>query len=412
MDTFLEILRVRTDPARTATALQHLFAPTRRIHCRMRTLSVIKADIGSNAGHWRPTPEVVAAVEDTIADEGAFLDDWHVFVAGDDIDVLMSHTEGEDADAVHELAWNAFTAGTDVAREQGLYGAGQDLLSDAFSGNVKGLGPGVCELTFEEREAEPILVFGADKTEPGAFNQPMYTAFADPRYTTGLILSEGIHQGFTFELMDLDHTGEGEKTIELDVPEDSWKLVALLMEPHRFGIRKIRSRVDGAEVASVSTQKLRNVAGEYVGKDDPVAIVRTQKNFPSPGEVLQPYANPPYVAGSMRGSHHAPFYPVKSTETEMPTYFDGPPIVTALGLVVNDGQFSDPMYPFDFSFWDTVREDAAREFREFRERQGSFGPGTVEAAELEYGGWADIMDGLEDRWDFGGEVATPGPAED
>lgn len=376
----------------------------------MRTLSVIKADIGSNAGHWRPTDEVVRAVEDQLADEGGFLDDYLVFTAGDDIDILMSHEEGEDSDRVHGLAWDAFEAGTDVAHDQGLYGAGQDLLEDAFAGNIKGLGPGVCELTFEEREAEPILVFGADKTEPGSFNEPMYTTYADARYTTGLLLKDTIHEGFTFEVMDLEHTDEGERTIRLDVPEDTWKLAALLMEPHRFGIKKIYSRATGEEAATVSTQKLRNVAGEYVGKDDPVAIVRTQSDFPSPGEVLQPYADPPMVAGAMRGSHHGVFYPVTSAETEIPSYFDGPPLIKAIGMVVNDGEFSEPVYPFDFSFWDSVRDDAARRFREFREQQGTFGPGTVEAAELEYGGWADIMESLESRWELT-STSPPSPAE-
>lgn len=376
----------------------------------MRTLSVIKADIGSNAGHWRPTEEVVQAVEDTLADTGDILDDYLVFTVGDDIDILMSHTAGEDADEVHGLAWDAFEAGTEVAEDQGLYGAGQDLLEDAFSGNVKGLGPGVAEITFEEREAEPILVFGADKTEPGAFNEPMYTSYADARYTTGLLLKDTIHEGFTFEVMDLEHTDDGERTIRLDVPEDTWKLAALLMEPHRFGIKKIYSRATGEEATSVSTQKLRNVAGEYVGKDDPVAVARTQGDFPSPGELLQPYANAPIVAGAMRGSHHAMLYPVTSDEAEVPSYFDGPPLIKALGMVVNDGEFSKPMYPFDMSFWNSVRDETATRFRDFRERQGTFGPGTVESAELEYGGWADIMDDLEERWDISTE-AKPSPMD-
>jgi fructose 1,6-bisphosphate aldolase/phosphatase len=364
----------------------------------MRTLSCIKADVGSNAGHLRPTDEVVDAVASHLASEGDVLDDYWVFTVGDDIDLLMSHREGEDAERVHQLAWDAFEAGTAVAEEQGLYGAGQDLLKDAFAGNVRGLGPGVAELTLEERESEPFLVFGADKTEPGAFNQPLYTTFADPRSTGGLLLKDTIHEGFTFEVMDLDYTG-GERVVELDVPEDSWRLLALLMEPHRFAIRKIRSRATGATVAAVSTQRLHNIAGEYVGKDDPVAIVRTQKDFPSPGEVVQPYGTPPYVAGAMRGSHHGVFYPVRSDEHEIPSYYDGPPLVKAVGMVLNDGRFSRPVYPFDATFWDAVREDAAREFREFRERQGSFGPGTVESEELEYGGWADVVDSLDDRFE-------------
>jgi fructose 1,6-bisphosphate aldolase/phosphatase len=376
----------------------------------MRTLSCIKADVGSNAGHLRPTDEMIEAVESTVAD-AAVVDDAWVFTVGDDIDLLLSHRAGEDAEKIHELAWDAFEAGAAVAESQGLYGAGQDLLEDAFSGNVRGLGPGVAELTLEERESEPFLVFGADKTEPGAFNQPLYTTFADPRYTGGLLMKDTIHEGFTFEVMDLEHT-DGDRVVRLDVPEDSWRLLALLMEPHRFAIRKVYSRATGDTVAAVSTQRLHNIAGEYVGKDDPVAIVRTQKNFPSPGEVVQPYANPPYVAGAMRGSHHGVFYPVRSDETEVPSYYDGPPLIKAVGMVLNDGQFSRPVYPFDATFWDSVREDAAREFREFRERQGSFGPGTVEADELEYGGWADVVAGLDDRFEVSGAETDAVEADD
>lgn len=40
---------------------------------------------------------------------------------------------------------------TNIAKKLKLHGAGQDLLSDAFSGNVKGMGPGVAEMQFEER---------------------------------------------------------------------------------------------------------------------------------------------------------------------------------------------------------------------------------------------------------------------
>ena len=45
---------------------------------------------------------------------------------------------------IHRLAWDTFCAGTEVAKELKLYGAGQDLLSDAFSGNIRGMGPGFC----------------------------------------------------------------------------------------------------------------------------------------------------------------------------------------------------------------------------------------------------------------------------
>ncbi len=61
-----------------------------------------------------------------------------------------------------------FEAGPAVAKELHLYGAGQDLLADAFSGNVHGQWPGVAEMEFVERKSDPVLIFMADKTSAGA----------------------------------------------------------------------------------------------------------------------------------------------------------------------------------------------------------------------------------------------------
>ena len=44
-------------------------------------------------------------------------------------------------EAIHKMAWETFERCTEVARKLKLYGAGQDLLSDAFSGNIMGMGP-------------------------------------------------------------------------------------------------------------------------------------------------------------------------------------------------------------------------------------------------------------------------------
>lgn len=37
----------------------------------------------------------------------------------------------------------------------------------------------------------------------------------------------------------------------------------------------------------MSTERLNLMAGSYVGKDDPAAIVRAQSGFPSAGEVVE-----------------------------------------------------------------------------------------------------------------------------
>jgi fructose 1,6-bisphosphate aldolase/phosphatase len=61
-----------------------------------------------------------------------------VATCGDDLSLIMTHPHGADAPAVHRFAWDVFRATTQIAHDLGLYGAGQDPLSDAFSGNLRG----------------------------------------------------------------------------------------------------------------------------------------------------------------------------------------------------------------------------------------------------------------------------------
>ena len=122
--------------------------------------------------HRAPAQASGKTVRAQIAERGReLIIDHCVSHTGDDIAIVMTHRQGVGHPSVHKLAWDAFVAGTGIAREQGLYGAGQDLLKDAFSGNVKGMGPAVAEMEFDERPNEPFLFFGTDKTDPGAFHR-------------------------------------------------------------------------------------------------------------------------------------------------------------------------------------------------------------------------------------------------
>jgi fructose 1,6-bisphosphate aldolase/phosphatase len=275
------------------------------------TISVIKADIGSIGGHTLPSAEVLGVVRQRVEREHRkLIIDSRVCHTGDDIAIIMSHTRGVDDPDVHQLAWDSFRLATETAKRQGLYGAGQDLLKDAFSGNVRGLGPGSAEIAFEERPNESVMILAADKTEPGAYNLPLYLAFADPMYSSGLLLSETLHKGFRFRIMDVDHT-DGDRTITLDAPERLYDIAALLRDTHRYVIESIWSRTyPDEQAAAVSTSRLRNIAGKYVGKDDPVAVVRVQKTFPATEEFGPPFAMGPFVAGDTRGSHNLPLLPV------------------------------------------------------------------------------------------------------
>ncbi len=367
------------------------------------TISVIKADIGSIGGHVTPSRRLVESVEAHIHSGGrGLILDHYISHTGDDIAILMTHTRGTGDPRIHKLAWDAFLAGTAVAKAQGLYGAGQDLLKDSFSGNVKGMGPAVAEMEIEERPNEPFLFFAADKTDPGCFNLPLYLAFADPMNTPGLVLSPAMAKGFRFRIMDVNHV-EGDRIIELNAPEDLYDIATLLRDQERFVVESVWSRASGEQSVAVATSRLHNIAGKYTGKDDPVMLVRVQMNFPATGEILTPYAMGHYVGGGMRGSHQVPLMPVPLyTGT---SYFDGPPLVSCAGFSVHHGKLTEAVDNFAQPFWNTVRDHVALKAVEMR-RQGFFGAAMLPMAELEYTGIRDRLKSLEARFQVREEMAA------
>lgn len=359
------------------------------------TLSIIKADIGSIGGHIRPSEKLVEEVRNYIKTKGkGLVIDSYISHTGDDIAILITHTKGVLDSKIHKLCWDAFIAGTNVAKSQGLYGAGQDLLKDTFSGNVKGMGPAVAEMEIEERPAEPFLMFAADKTDPGAYNLPLYLTFTDAMHNAGLLLSPSMKKGFKFVIMDVSNT-EADSVIELNAPEEIYDIAVLLRDPERFVVESIWSRSTGEQAVSACTTRLHNIAGKYVGKDDPVMLVRCQKNFPATGEILSPYTIGHYVAGFMRGSHHGPLMPVKINSSI--SFFDGPPVVSCQAFCVNKGKLTEPADAFDQPYWDYVRHNVSRKAEEIR-RQGFCGPAMLSMAELEYTGVVETLTKLEKRF--------------
>lgn len=359
------------------------------------TLSVIKADIGSIGGHIAPSRRLKNTVKKYLREHGqGLLLDHYISHTGDDIAILMTHTRGEGDEQIHKLAWDAFLAGTKEAQEEGLYGAGQDLLKTAFSGNVRGMGPAVAEMEIEERPNEPFLFFAADKTDPGAYNLPLYLAFADVMNTPGLILSPNIARGFRFVIMDVNYT-EGDRVIELNAPESIYDIAALLRDPEHYVVESVWSRASCEQAAAVATSRLHNIAGKYTGKDDPVMLVRTQMNFPATGEVLSPYAIAHFVGGGMRGSHQMPLMPVRLNSGI--SYFDGPPIVSCAGFCVHNGKLTEPVDNFAQPFWEVVRHHAAEKAIEMR-RQGFVGTAMLPMAELEYTGIIEKLKVLDSQF--------------
>jgi len=354
------------------------------------TVSAIKADVGGIGGHTRPSDGLLDAVRMTIKNAGNLLLDYYIGYSGDDVHIIMSHTKGTDNAEIHGLAWKAFEEGTRVAKSEGLYGAGQDLLKDSFSGNVKGMGPGVAELEFEERPNEAFTVLAADKTEPGAFNYPFYRLFVDALSNTGLIVNKSLAAGVKFNIMDVE---EG-KIAELELWQDKPVLEAALMYPGRYVISSVYTK-SGEPIASLSTDRLHNIAGTYVGKDDPIAIVRTQKNFPATEELGSVFNNPHYVAGNTRGSHHMPLMPVKINTAASIDFCI--PIIEALVFSMHNGKFTGPFDGFSTPDWDYVRNIATQKALAMRS-QGFIHPATLVPAELEYAeGYKAAIEGLHKR---------------
>jgi len=354
------------------------------------TISAIKADVGGVGGHTRPSDGLLDAVRKTVKNSGNLLIDHYIGYCGDDVHIIMIHTKGVDNKEIHQLAWTSFEEGTKVAKKEGLYGAGQDLLKDSFSGNVKGMGPGVAELEFEERANEAFTVFAADKTEPGAFNYPFYRLFVDALSNTGLIVNKSLAEGVIFNIMDVEKA----RIAELSLWEDKPTIEAALMYPGRYVVATINTK-DGEPIVSASTDRLHNIAGKYVGKDDPICIVRTQKNFPATEEAGSVFNNPHYVAGNTRGSHHMPLMPVKLNSAATIDFCI--PIVSALVFSVHDGKLTGPFDGFSTADWDYIRQIATQKALAMRS-QGFIHPATLIPSELEYAeGYKARMEKLDSK---------------
>lgn len=358
------------------------------------TLSVIKADVGGFVGHSESHPDILARAAEHMAKakKQGLLIDCRVAKCGDDLQLIMTHQRGEDDGKIHKFAWDTFVDCTELAKSLKLHGAGQDLLADAFSGNVRGMGPGVTEMEFEERVAETVIIFMADKTSAGAWNLPLYKMFADPFNTIGLVIASNMHCGFAFEVQDVKKS----RKITFNAPEEIYDLLVYIGAPSRYMVKAVYHRITNEIAASSSTQKLALIAGRYVGKDDPVCIVRAQGDFPAVGEVLEPFTLPFLVEGWMRGSHHGPFMPV-SVEDSTPTRFDGPPRVVALGFQLCEGKLVGPRDMFADKSYDLARQQA-NEVADYMRRHGPFEPHRLPLEEMEYTTMPEVSKKLEDRF--------------
>lgn len=366
------------------------------------TVSCHKADVGSIGGHTKPSSAMLELCQRKLEEAqgtGLILDGF-VDHCGDDIRLTLSHTNGRDAEEVHMWSWDVFLAATKVAQEEGLYGAGQDLLVDAPSGNIRGAGPAVAEIEFDlhakHRPAEALMLLAADKCSPGAYNKPIAQVFGDPMHNTGLLLKAAMFEGWVFTIIDMD--AKVDRVIRLKVPEQWWDALVLLSNPDRFAISEIHSRAfPDEQVVDISATRLHNIAGSYTGKDDPIAIIRTQGIFPAPEEVQHPWMWSHFVTGDCRGSHVMPIMPV-AINTPVAGAFCLP-IVSAAAVSINaQGIFSEVVDVFGDVSWDETRRQAQKLAAQWR-TQGVFGPTLASQAELAYTGMVERLAALNEHFE-------------
>jgi len=91
------------------------------------TISIIKCDVGSLAGHHivpKPLFDVAEKKLKKATKEGV-INNFFVFNAGDDLELLMAHEGGEQNPEVHKLAWETFKQAAEKASRMKLYAAGK-----------------------------------------------------------------------------------------------------------------------------------------------------------------------------------------------------------------------------------------------------------------------------------------------
>lgn len=216
--------------------------------------------------------------------------------------------------------------------------------------------------------------------------------FADPFNTIGLVIDPKMHQGFRFEVYDLIKN----ERVEFSLPEEMYDLLVFIGAPGRYCIKAVYSKSTGEIAAVSSTQRLNLMAGRYVGKDDPVCIVRCQSGLPAVGEALEPFANPHLVAGWMRGSHIGPLMPVGLNQAT-PTRFDGPPRVVAMGFQLSGGRLVGPQDLFADVAFDKARQ-TANEIANYLRSLGPFEPHRLPLEDMEYTTMPEVMTKLKGRF--------------
>jgi len=362
------------------------------------TLTVAKADVGSPGGHGTtdgPMLEAVAEEWAAAAERGEIID-FRVTRCGDDIMVFFTHDKGKDNPIIHQHIWDGFIRGATVAKDMGYYAAGQDLLAESFSGNVKGAGPGVCEMELTERQAETLVLFQADKCSPMVFNQMLYRMLVSPEHTTWVTLGKEDPYNLMVQLIDFEFNHKQGALGTFHVQSQVSNIFHYISQPSRACFYSAFNRKTNEPIMALTASRLHDVGGEYVGKDDPAMVVRSQKDAPAVGEItMQALVFDMETGGWMRGSSVGPVLPVALSEAKIGGN-DGPPLMTSIVINLNHGRITGDFDAFAANpmIREVQRRRSARALERFQ--NGFNNPGGTKdiATELAYQGGNTFQEAL------------------
>jgi fructose 1,6-bisphosphate aldolase/phosphatase len=192
------------------------------------------------------------------------------------------------------------------------------------------------------------------------------------------------------------HDVRRQKRIMMDCPSEIYQLLGLIGTAGRYVIKAVWTKDD--EIAAVTSTELLNLErGVHVGKEDPVAIVRAQSQFPAMGEIMEPFATPHLVEGWERGAYFGPLMPVPQDRSH-PSRSDGPPRVVALGFQLANGKLVGPRDMFDDPSYDEARQECNR-IAAYLRRLGPFEPARLHMEGMEYTTLPQILDPLKSRFE-------------
>ncbi len=289
------------------------------------------------AGHVHPA--LLDAARESLAEAktAGLVADGYVARCGDDIGLVLLHTETPGSASIKALAADVFDRAADVGRRLHQFGA------NGHSPDVDGV-----ELGLDVRDSEPVLCFLSDKAGPGSWNVHLYRMFADPFNTPALVADSRLAEGFAFAAKN------GLPRHEFDLPADLYRFLALARSPGT-SVVEVRSKATG-EIAAVASS----------GKD-PVLVVRCGSPFPSVEEVLEAFTIP-YAFGASAGGP-SPLVPV-SANGDASTRALGKAI--GLGFQVAPDRLVGPRDLLGDSAFDQARREAVTA-ADYLRRHGPFG---------------------------------------